>query len=281
VISGLLATLFAVVIEGTSACPTPAEVEQSLHPLLPEGGRDVARLEAQDGGLQVTLVRADGSNAGRRTLGGEHTCQELADAVAVMIAAWQSDLARERALAPPPVAVVAPPPPPVLARPRRSGEVGAGLGGTLSGAAVAPALLLLGDLSILGPLGAGVRIGLDGSRDAALPGGSARWRRAMLAVGPRVRYGDRLAAEAHLGAALGWLHIGAEGFDAPQGHDTVVGGLEGELRLSWRRPGLRPWLALGAAFWPAPSVVYQLPDRTEKALPRLQGTATLGFSFGR
>jgi hypothetical protein len=277
----MLATLVAVVVEGTSACPTPAAVEQSLRPLLPEGGRDVVRLEAQDGTLQVTLVRADGSNAGRRTLGGEHTCQELAEAVAVMIAAWQSDLAGERALAPPPVAVVATPPPPVIPRPRPSWEVGAGLGGTLSGAAVAPALLLLGDVSLLGPLGAGARIGLDGNRNAALPGGSARWRRATLAVGPRVRYGERLAAEAHLGPALGWLHIAAQGFDAPQGHDAVVGGLEGELRLSWRQRGLRPWLALGAAFWPARIVVYQLPDRTEKALPRLQGAATLGLSFGR
>jgi hypothetical protein len=104
----------------------------------------------------------------------------------------------------------------------------------------------------------------------------------MVALGGHLRReGPRLLGEAHLGAGLSWLSIRGQGFADARSQNDWQGGLEGGARLGWNRVGLRPWLELDAAFWPARSFVYQLPDQRSAALPRLELLATLGLSFGR
>lgn len=285
----LVSLIFGVVVEGPSLCPTPAAVEERLRSLASAtGGGEVARLATGEGGLRVTLVRADGTEAGSRTVAGEHSCDELADAAAVMIAAWQLEgAARPRLPAPPPPVVVAAAPAPAPAAApaatpasRRRWELGAGLGAALAGADLAPAALVVASLG--DRLGLQARALVSGNRETALPGGRASWRRALLAAGPHLRSGGaRLFGEAHLGGGLSWLSIDGEGFANAQRHDDLVAGLEGGLRLGWNRAGARPWLELGAAYWPIRSVVYQLPDQRSAALPRLEGRASLGLSYGR
>jgi len=272
--------LLDVVVAGSSTCPTPAAVEERLRALLPAGGRpDTVQLTSESGGLRVTLVRADGSTAGSRAITGQHSCDELADAAAVVISTWQLEaVERERLPAPPPAVVTAPAPAP--ASPWRW-ELGAGAGAALSGPDLAPAALLLASVAPGERLGVTARAQVSGNRSAVLMAGSAAWRRALLAVGPRVRFGGKVLAEAHGGVGLSWLSITSRGFaDARQHHDFVAG-LEGGLRLAWNRPGARPWVDACAAFWPGRAVVYQEPDQSSKALPRLEILLTLGLSFGR
>jgi hypothetical protein len=274
--------LLGVVVEGSSTCPTPAAVEERLLALQPAGaGPEVARLTSEGGELRVTLVRVDGSEAGSRTITGQHSCDELADAAAVVISAWQLEaVARERLPAPPP------PPPVVVAAPAPAAsspwrwELGAGAGAGWSGPDLAPAALLLA--SVGGErLGLTARAQVSGNRPAVLPAGSAAWRRALLAVGPRVRFGGRALTEAHTGVGLSWLSITGRGFADARHHDDFVAGLEGGLRLAWNRSGARPWLDACAAFWPSRSLVYEEPDQRSKALPRLEFLLTLGLSFAR
>jgi hypothetical protein len=269
-------------VEGSSTCPAPAAVEERLRSLSPAtAGAEVARLTSEDDGLRVTLVRADGSTAGSRDITGQHSCDELADAAAVVISTWQLEVvARQRLPAPPPPAVVAPPAP-VAVPSRRSWELGAGAGASLAGAELAPAVLLVA--AVAGErLGLVARAHVSGNRQAEVPAGSAAWRRALLAVGPELHLpAGKLLASGHLGVGLSWLSIAGRGFADAQRHDDVVVGLAGGLRLAWRRPGLRPWLDAGAAFWPSRSLVYQEPDQQSAALPRLELLLTLGFSFGR
>jgi hypothetical protein len=231
-------------------------------------------------------VRADGSTAGSRDLTGQHSCDELADAAAVVISTWQLEaVARQRLPAPPPPEVaVAPPPPEVAAAPvpvRRHWELGAGAGAGLAGAELAPAVLLVA--GIAGErLGLAARAHVSGNRQAEVPAGSAAWRRALLAVGPQLQLpAGRFIASGHAGVGLSWLSVAGRGFADARRHDDLIAGLAGGLRLAWSRPGLRPWLETGLAFWPSRSVVYQEPDQRSATLPRVEILLTLGLSFGR
>jgi hypothetical protein len=273
--------LLGVVVEGSSTCPTPAAVTERLRALLPAGApADVVRLTSDGAGLRVTLLRADGSTAGSRAIAGQHSCDQLADAAAVVIATWQLEaVERERLPAPPPPAVVAARAP--VARSPWRWELGAGAGAGLSGPDLAPAALLLASVAPGERLGLTARAQVSGNRPATLPAGSADWRRALLAVGPRLRFGGKAQAEAHAGVGLSWLSITGRGFTDARRHDDFVVGLEGVLRLAWNRSGVRPWLDAGVAFWPGRAVLYQEPDQGSKALPRLEFLFTVGLSFGR
>jgi hypothetical protein len=277
-------SLFAVVIEGAGDCPAAAAVEERLRPLLSPGpSADVARLTVEEQALRVTLVRADGSVAGSRVITGRHTCDELADAAAVVISTWQLEATEQARLpAPPPPAPVAVMPAPAPAPPGRwRWELGAGGGAALSGSTLAPAALLVGVVA-RERWGLAARAHVSGNRETALPVGSAVWRRALLAVGPQVRFvGGPAALDAQLGLGASWLHVAGRGFADARRHDDLVFGLGGGLRISWSRPGLRPWLEASAAVWPGRSVVHDEPDQRSATLPRLELLANLGLSFGR
>jgi hypothetical protein len=272
--------LLAVLVEGASTCPVPAAVEERLRTLLPASAPGVVRLTSEEAGLRVTLLRADGSAAGSRVFGGQHSCDELADAAAVVISTWQLDaVEREHLPAAPPPQVVARAP---VAAPAWRWELGAGAGAGLSGADLAPAALLLVGLSPFERLGLTARAHVSGNRQTALPAGSGTWRRALLAAGPELRLtAGPTVAYAHAGVGLTWLNVSGRGFADARSHDDFVVGLEGGLRLAWNRAGLRPWVDAGAALWPGRSVLVQEPDQRSAALPRLEILLTLGLSFGR
>src|SRR5690349_2658404 len=89
----LAIAMLAVELDGSSSCPTPEAVAERLRPLLPPDASGVGRVTLEPGpeGLRLSLMRSDGSRGGVRTLAGDHTCDELADAAAVIIASWQDD----------------------------------------------------------------------------------------------------------------------------------------------------------------------------------------------
>jgi hypothetical protein len=276
----------AVTVEGASTCPSPAAVGERLSALLPPadtGARDVARIEPEGSGVRITLRRADGSAAGTRTLAGEHTCDELAEAAAVIIAAWQNDgAARDPLPAPPPPprpAVRAPAP--ARAPPPVRWQIGAGAGGAAAGTTLAPAALIDGGLAPAGgPLGAGLRASISGNRTIELNGGSARWRRALATLGPRLRLERAtLAFQADAGAGISWLALEGVGFAQGQRHDAALFGLAAGLRAAWRRPGFEPWIDAGVALWPRATELFQLPDGYSTTLPRLELLLTLGVSL--
>lgn len=88
-------------VRSTTNCPSTEDVVERLLPLLPAApgpveGQDVAEVqvdEVQANGameLHLRLARADGSEIGDRRLLMHGTCQDVAEVVATVIAAWKT-----------------------------------------------------------------------------------------------------------------------------------------------------------------------------------------------
>jgi hypothetical protein len=97
----LLLAASAVEVQSTTDCPSSAEVSERLRPLLPPAreAAEAAHLAQIDVGeapadqvadLRLRLLRADGHVIGDRRVPAQATCQETADAVAAIIAAWET-----------------------------------------------------------------------------------------------------------------------------------------------------------------------------------------------
>jgi hypothetical protein len=265
----LLATgLLAVAVSGEATCPAAPAVEARVRALLPAdgGGAGEARLERRDGRLRIALVRPGGVLAGERVIEGEHRCDELVDAAAVVVASWLSD---ERAAAGAPVLSVV----------DGSLELGAGLGAAVAGG-MAPSGLLTaawGEGVLAGRLAAI----LTGAHQAGLPAGTVRWRRWSLAAGPELRFVvGRASLQPHLAYTAAWLTADGRGFARTEQHASLVSGAEAGLRLALRARW-RPFLEVSGAYWPGRTAVYQEPDQAETVLPRLEAFVTLGVSFAR
>src|ERR1017187_9821028 len=110
----MVALVFAaspVDVRSATNCPATEDVVERLIPLLPTAatgladGQDVAQIEVgevQAGGvmeLHLRLVRADSSEIGDRRLLMQGTCQDMAEAVATVIAAWETKPLPEAAAA--------------------------------------------------------------------------------------------------------------------------------------------------------------------------------------
>jgi len=93
--TALVLAILAVQVE-SPACPSRAEVEQALRPMLPalpeakQG--DMARIARVGRGLRIDLVSPQGALIAERSLEVEGTCAELATVAAIIIAAWESDV---------------------------------------------------------------------------------------------------------------------------------------------------------------------------------------------
>jgi hypothetical protein len=127
----LLASMFlGLVVQGSTDCPTPAEVATQLKPLLPEEFGHPERillLTTGSGQIDLALTSEGGDIVARRQLPHQGSCVAQAKRVAVVAAAWQAELDDE-ALPPPPKAeppalqVEAATPPPSTA-PTSSGDL--------------------------------------------------------------------------------------------------------------------------------------------------------------
>jgi hypothetical protein len=301
--AGLFAA--AIAVSGETSCPSASDVQARVGALLPAGADDgrsgaaQAWLEGGQGQLKIALVRPDGAVAGERVIEGEHGCDELADAAAVVLAAWMSDERAaahlplgsiDPALAPPAVTSRPTPPPPLPPAPAAGArepsgpalEIGAGAGAAVAGT-VAPAGLLAASWAPAGGrLAARLAGVLTSTHEATLPGGSVRWSRWSLALGPEYRgSAGRLAIAPHASFTLGRLTAEGRGFPLPRAAASAVAGAEAGLRVATRRRGLRPFIEVNGTWWPGRAVVYQDPDGAERTLPAFELLLTLGVALAR
>jgi hypothetical protein len=222
-------------------------------------------VERHEAGLYVELRSADSTVIGQRTLPGEGSCDELAQAAAVVLSAWLSDVHPDFAGALPPPAPAAEPaplptpqppppkpptPPPQAASPPprapppppRRWEISLGLGSDITSSGLALA-------GVLGVAYVPTRqgFGLNATALVSLPQqeqlgpGFVDWRRWPLGVGPSLRIGDRnVGWDFGIGPTLAWLHLAGSNFDRPSSKDDVwVGGfLNARLSTRGQRWGL-------------------------------------------
>jgi hypothetical protein len=245
-------------------CPAPIDVEarvRSILHLAPE--RELSEgfaVERHESGLYVELRLADSTLIGQRTLPAEGDCDDLAQAAAVVLSAWLSDVhpdfATELPPAPPPTiprdSGLARPLPAALPAPRarvaspllraptpRHWEAGLALGADLAGETFAAAAYLLASY-VPASRGLGVSAFVNASwfREERLGPGLVDWSRWPLGIGPSLRVTTGNATwDASAGPALGWLHFSASNFDRTSGQDGLT--LGGFLSLRVSRRGRR------------------------------------------
>jgi hypothetical protein len=291
---------------GETGCPTPAEVAARVAALLPAVERnepaDVAHIEIAGDRMHVTLAQPDGTPLGERDIDARFPCADLAQAAAVVIATWESDVHPEfrppappppappPAPAAPPVAVVAPPAPPAAA----AYDLGAGLAGSLApssqGAGPALGTLAVGSWTP-GARGLGGRaaVAWTADRELELGAGNVRWRRLTAALGPQVRFGTpatRWALDLHVEGLAAWLTAAGGGFTNDHRGDTFDPGVGAGARVLWfgDRAGDRTvlaWLEVMGAGWLRRQTAFATPGVVNVTLPRFEAGLALGLAFGK
>lgn len=296
VASFLVASLVAVQLSGEMHCPDVSTVENRLDNLLPAAsGRsgDQVLLSPAPGAINVELRRANGTLIARRTVLEKESCAETADAIAVTVAAWESEISAPTALPmafPLATPAVSAPTSALFARrpPAASSlawEVEASLLGSIAGNAFAfgaAGEVYLGRQGF--PLGA--RIGLVGADTRALVLGNGRvsWGRAALTLGPSVEVVAKvIRLELHADFAAGWLFLRGQSFTMNYSDNAFDPALGGGVRASINRWSVSPWIDVTMLGWlvrqSALAVDSGIPVSVE--IPRFDVWLRAGIAYGR
>jgi hypothetical protein len=271
-------------VDGAATCPAPGDVAAALERLAPEagGGGDRAQIDPVPGGVEIVLYGEGGERKKERRLLADAACGELAEAAAVVIAAWERELA---ARPPSPVRLVAAP-----ATPTRVGfDLGAAFVGALVGRSFAPGGGLQLTVVDRGPaprrrlVRAGGRLELvaTGTRDVAVAAGHASYTRAWLALGPVVRFApSRLLLDVHAQVALALVSIEGIGYVAPRHDFDVDPGLSLGARLGVRVGPVAPFVGVSLSGWLRRQrlVVDGVADAAQ--LPQLEALLSAGIAVG-
>ncbi len=275
------AALEAVIVRGTSACPSPSDVAAKLAPLVRASNHpaDVGDISRQGSTLWISLSRAYGRHVGTQTVEGTD-CDDLAEAAAVILASWENDEARRDGLSLSPPA--APSEIPRSPR-RRTWDVALGVGGVLADQAFSPAVMANGSLAPgAGALGVRLGGGFAGWGTVELPHGQVHWNRFMIGGGPKLAWAtSSLVAEGHVGAYLGWVRSTGEAFSDNRSDGGLEFSFMGAARFSMVEGGVQPWIEGALAVWPSPVVAYELPTQAEARLPAWGVYVLAGVLFGR
>jgi hypothetical protein len=284
----------AIRIHASGDCPTAADIERELAPLLGDAApaSDVATLaRAEDGRLSLVLDDAAGRPIGERVFPRARTCRDDAQTVAVALAIWEArlhpeitlrldQLPPEPAPAPSEATTVRREAPPAVA-PTKMLSLGVAAAGDWQAGAVVPAARL--------ELAWGRADGRWRARVAALgvaphardfgPGpGRVSWWRATLVLGADVDLvaGRRVALVAGVGVAAGLVSISGSGFAVDRVARSLDAGGELRLRVEGRGGRVRPWAGLSILGW-ARRQALEIGGTPEVSdLPRLEPMAAAG-----
>jgi hypothetical protein len=313
----------SLLVAGTEECPAPSAVDARTREILGLSVEQVvaerARVSREGASLRVILRAADQHVLGERVLPAEGSCDEQAGAVAVLLAAWLSDVHPEYVASLPdapqspvlasPQPETAPPttptePAPTLApttappvrdraaatapkRPERPArhrgvELGVSAGGVISEASPVPfGTLGLRYVPESSGWGAALSVTFSTPRHADLSNGSVSYFRWPLVVGPvwRAQLGSTLL-DTTAGPAAAWFHVSGVNFQDAATYDVVVWG--GALAARWSLPQGRiaPFVEFsGMAFAKARAVIHRGSEEKSVPLPNLELYASLGGSF--
>jgi hypothetical protein len=266
-------------------CPAAADVQGRVRNILhlaPEQQLSESFLvERHEGGLYVVLKSADSSVIGERTLPLEGSCDELAQAAAVVLSAWLThvhpDFAGALPEPPPPPEPEAPPPTPLAEppqappnRPAAAGpsdpvrpappnpwrfDWGLGAGADFSGGVLAPAALA----SVgYGPesfgFGLTAQIMLTTAREESLGPGQVHWRRWPLGAGVAFRVSSPgLRWDFSAGPLVAWLNLVGENFVNDYTQDAAAWGGFLSVRASGRGR-FAPFALANVQYYPVRSV---------------------------
>jgi hypothetical protein len=290
--------LSAVEIVGDGACPDPAEVGRRLVQITvaaDQSGGIAARARLSRGGdlLHVELLNSAGERIGARDLDAGESCEDLASAVAIVVAAWEAELKPSvtshvnlpRAPSPAIPSATAAVTMQSSAASGPSFDLGLGLIASMTGGQLAPGARIGGWLAPRGGhLGVGVALSAATSRSEPVgaEAGAARWIRGALGVGPDVRADvgkTVLGAHAQVLAAL--LHV--EGVGLPTTASDSSAQLGAGVGVQIGRPwgSATPWIGADVLYWPGHDRLEISGLAAAGELPHLEIQLALGLSLGR
>ena len=265
----LIATVIAatsVDVRSATNCPSTEAVVERLLPLLAAGAaeeRDVAQLEVgevQAGGameLRLRLGRADASVVGDRRLLMQGTCQDMAEAVAMVIAAWETKPlpAAVPDVAPVPAVTEASAPLRAYQPALRQNQPWQLLVGAGAGAALVGGLAATGGVDIQVGRAASpwqLRFGLVGetARQVNLNPGYVDWQHTTAMLGACWRLLDPawlLSLDA--GPAAGWATLVGNGFSPNHQQRSFEYGVEAGLRAGLKLGRWVAWAEWRTRMW--------------------------------
>jgi hypothetical protein len=290
--------LAQTLVTSAQDCPAASSVEARVREVLglragSPAFEERATIDRDGASLRVTLRTHDGRVLGDRRLQADGSCQDLVGVVAVVLAAWLSDVHPEFVGAlPAPAPLPAPPsaPAPIAPpgesiearRPPRQWVLGAGIGADFSSLAPAPFVALgVGWIPERSGLGAALAATLVGARSEDLSTGSVRHWRWPLELGPVLRVPVGSAAlDFGAGAALAWLHLEGSGFASSASHDAFHAGGFISTRISMRSDRFAPFAEVTGVFWGSTQAfVRRGPDELAVTLPRVEAYVAVGSSW--
>jgi hypothetical protein len=257
------------------------------------GPRRRARLSRTEQAVRVELIGAGGEPIAERRLAVDASCDDLAAAVAVVIAAWEAELdprltARVSLPTPPPptppmtVAIRAAPPPP---RSPPSFELGLALLASLTGGDAAPGARVGGWIAP-GGWRLGLGVALSGATARSEPvgprPGAARWNRFALGVGPEARFNvgrTAVGARAHALAAV--LNVEGVGLPTTASDSTAQLGTAVGVQIGRPWGNATPFIGADLLLWPGHDRLEISGLTAQGELPRVEVQLALGLSLGR
>ncbi|HEX4406095.1 MAG TPA: hypothetical protein VH560_14755 [Polyangia bacterium] len=295
----VLVALGGVEIVGDATCPAPAEVAAQVATLGPAPVGDaptakviVARTERA---LRLELVGPNSNALATRTLPAEGTCEDLAAAAAIVVAAWRADLdpnltpqVRLLANATPieatPTVVRAAPPRHDVPR---SFEVDLGVIASDVAGKLVPGIMLLGTMD-LGAIGLAIDSGLSATTSrtedvGGIPDGVS-WTRTTFEIGPALHLGyARLRGDIHLQALAALVHVrGGAGVPNATSDTTLELGVGAGARVALAGKTSTIWVGVDALKWPGDQELTIANDPFDQGrLPRSEVVLSLGIGFGR
>jgi hypothetical protein len=292
----MLLSAHGVEVRSATGCPSSEAIAAKLAPLLSggAGAEDVAWVEGAtpepDGrmALRLRLVRSDASVITDRRLAVQGGCDEMADTIATVLAAWETPPGTQPAAGlasneqGAQSAVVAK----AVAPPGAEGLqawLGAGGGAILSGG-----ITTTGSIELLaGWIGshaeARVAVSLQTSRQRNLDMGEVSWRRthASLGLGWQSLGASSASfwqASADAGLLLGWLTASGSGFAPNDRQDVFEYGVGAGLRGKRRIGAWAVWLEFRTNFWARQQRAVLSGSLSDATLPRFDLLAILGVS---
>jgi hypothetical protein len=297
VLGGLPTFFFSTIVAASAVdvrsnvdCPDAADVVGRLEPLLPPSSRDAADRHLatiEEAGppdahptLRVRLLRSDASVIGDRRLPRAGDCRAVAEAVAVVIAAWETEDPATLSAAAETATAVSPGPGPASARPGLQALVGVGAGaGFVGGAAVVG--------------GAEAQIGRDdshwrlrlavmreGRRHIELLSGGADWQHTMVSTALLLRGSSApWFASVDVGPTLGWVTLEGVGFQDNLVTHSLEYGVVGGARTGRSFGRWTLWAEVRGSAWLRGQRALLTNSATAESIPRADVSVSAGTGF--
>jgi hypothetical protein len=281
-------------VAGSAACPAPERVAEQLERFLPPRpanvAPDLARVDADAGGVRVELRRADATLVGEKMLALKASCAEMAEAIGIVLAMWELPL--HPGLVPPAVlserrqapaaalaASAAVAPSGDAGRGRFRLEPGVGVRGVVPGPV--PGALIEAVLRHRAS-GWGARLAVGGAwwTTSNLEVGQVSWTRAAVGLGPiRGWQGDRWFVDVHGQALAAALFAAGQGYTETRRPVAFDPGAGAGIRAGIAAGAVRMWAELALAWWPMSRSLRVEGIAQMVDVPSLEPSLTIGGTF--